>query len=198
VDKPTAEASVDLLRRAREGSNEALGALLDSCAQRLLALIRLRLGPRLRAEIESRDVLQSTVVKALMHFERFEGRERDTLMAWMARIAEHEIRDLADFHARQRRDAARRVSLEADSAALKIAADVRSATSRIALGEGLERLERALERLTPEQREVIVMRRIEELDFRAIAGRMGRSPDACRMLFARAMAALTLVAEELA
>jgi RNA polymerase sigma-70 factor (subfamily 1) len=193
-----AEASVDLLRRAREGSGEALGVLLDSCGARLLALIRLRLGPRLRAQIESRDVLQSTLLKALTHFERFAGADRDTLVAWLAGIAANEIRDLADFHARQRRDAARHVSLEENADALRLAANVRSATSRIALDEGLARLERALERLAPEQREVIAMRRIEELDFRAIAARMGRSADACRMLFARAMAALTLVAEDLA
>jgi len=33
-------------------------------------------------------------------------------MAWMARIAENEIRDRADYQDRQRRDAARRVPLE--------------------------------------------------------------------------------------
>jgi len=35
-----------LLARAREGSSEALGELLSRCGERLLALIRLRLGPR--------------------------------------------------------------------------------------------------------------------------------------------------------
>ena len=189
---PTAAASVDLLRRARQGSSDALGALLDSCAPRLLALIRLRLGPRLRAELESRDVLQATLVKALTHFEGFAGADRVSLAAWLARIAENEIRDQADFHARQRRDAACRTSLDDESAVLRVTADVRSATSRIALDEGLARLEQALERLPPEQREVIVLRRLHELEFREIGERMGRSPDACRMLFARAMAALTM------
>ena len=36
----------DLLRRAREGSREALGLLLGGCGARLLTLIRFRLGPR--------------------------------------------------------------------------------------------------------------------------------------------------------
>ena len=43
-------------------------------------------------------------------------------MAWLARIAENEIRDQADYHGRQRRDAARRVSLEASPEAAALAA----------------------------------------------------------------------------
>jgi RNA polymerase sigma-70 factor, ECF subfamily len=195
-DSTTTAASVDLLRRAREGSRSALGALLDACAPRLLALIRLRLGPRLRAELESRDVLQATLLKALTRFEDFSGPDRGSLAAWLARIAENEIRDLADFHTRQRRDVARRVSLDHESGAWRVAADLRSATSRIALDEELLRLERALESLTTEQREVIVLRRLHELEFGEIGERMGRSPDACRMLLTRSLAALTLAFEE--
>lgn len=78
----------------------------------------------------------------------------------------------------------------------RLAARVRSETSRIALGEELARLEHALETLAPDQREVIVLRRLEELSFGEVAERLGRSPDACRMLFARAMTSLTLAMED--
>ena len=44
----------------------------------------------------------------------------------------------------------------------------------------------------PLQRELIVLRKLEELSYREIGERMGKSPDACRMLLARAMTALTL------
>jgi RNA polymerase sigma-70 factor (ECF subfamily) len=184
-----------LLERAREGSSEALGALLSTCGARLLSLIRLRLGPRLRERVESRDILQTTLLKALESFGRFEGRETASLMAWLARIAENEVRDQADFHGRQRRDAARQVPLE-DAPESSLVERARSLTSRIALGQRMERLERALETLLPEQREVIVLRRLHEMSYPEIAARLGRSPDACRMLFARSMAALTLAAGE--
>lgn len=186
--------SAELLRRAREGSRDALGTLLERNARRLLALIRLRLGPSLRREVESRDVLQSTLVKALGRFADFQG-GGSSLAAWLARIAENEIHDLADYHGRERRDAARRVSLDESPAVERLAANVRSQTSRVALGEELARLEGALETLSREQREVIILRRLEELSFGEIGERMGRSADACRMLFARAMTALTLTME---
>ena len=50
----------------------------------------------------------------------------------------------------------------------------------------------ALESLDEAHREVILLRKLQELSFREISERMGRSPDACRMLLARALTELTL------
>ena len=115
-------------------------------------------------------------------------------MAWLARIAEHEIRDRADFHQRQRRDAAREVPLDAVDAAP--AAPGRSALSAVILDEEALRVERALETLSPAHRDVILLRKFEERTFREIGAHLGKSEDACRMLFARAMAALTMALGE--
>jgi RNA polymerase sigma factor (sigma-70 family) len=136
--------------------------------------------------------VQSTLVKALSHFGEFAGANRGSLMAWLARIAENEVRDQASYHGRQRRDAARRVSLEASPEATTLAARVRSQTSLLAHGEQVAALERALESLSPDHRDVIVLRAIEERELSEVAEKLGRSADACRMLFARAMTALTL------
>ncbi len=68
-----------------------------------------------------------------------------------------------------------------------LAADVRSEVGRLALKEETTRLEAPLESLEPIHREVILLRKYEELTFPEIAARLGRSPDACRMLLARAM-----------
>ena len=105
----------ELLQRAREGSPEALNLVYERCAGRLLAFIRLRLGKDLRGRLESRDILQATLLKSLEHLEDLKGNQTRSLMAWLARIAEHEIRDCADFHRRQRRDAARELPLEEDA-----------------------------------------------------------------------------------
>jgi RNA polymerase sigma-70 factor (ECF subfamily) len=114
-------------------------------------------------------------------------------MAWLARIAEHEIQDCADFHHRQRRDAAREMPIEDDA---PLPALTRSALSRVILGEQAEQLEAALDVLSPDHREVILLRKFEELSFAEIGQRLGKSEDACRMLLARAMTALTLKMSE--
>jgi RNA polymerase sigma-70 factor, ECF subfamily len=182
--------STALLRAARDGSPEALDRLYASVAGRLLTLVRLRMGPSLRAHLESRDILQATLLKSFQHIDEFEGEGSASLMAWLARIAENEIRDRADYHARGRRDGARDVPLDGEG--LTIRAPGRSPLSVAVLHEDAERLERALERLEPSHREVILLRKFEELSFREIASRMDRSEDACRMLLARALTALTL------
>ena len=182
-------ASADLVERAKAGSADAINELYERCAGRLLAYIRLRMGRELRARLESRDILQATLLKSVEHLADFEGQHSGSLMAWLAKIAEHEIRDRADYQQRQRRDAAREVALETDAA---LPAPARSALSQAILTEEAERLEIALESLTPAHREVILLRKFEELPFGDIARRLGKSEDACRMLLARAMTALTL------
>lgn len=178
-----------MLKQARTGSPEALNLLYERCAGRVLAFIRLRLGKDLRARLESRDILQATLLKSLEHLDDLEGSDTRSLMAWLARIAEHEIRDCADFHHRQRRDAARELPVDDDA---PLPALTRSALSRILLDERAAQLEAALESLSPDHREVILLRKFEELSFADIGRRLGKSDDACRMLLARAMTALTL------
>jgi RNA polymerase sigma-70 factor, ECF subfamily len=179
-----------MVLRARDGSRADLDALCGRYAQRLLAIIRLRMGPRLRARCESRDVLQNSLLKACRSIEGFEGESGETFMAWLARIARNEIRDQAAYQQAGRRDL--RQDLPLDDAGETLAAEVRTATARVALGEQAAALERALEALDESQRELIVLRKLEELSFPEMGQRLGRSPDACRMAFARAMAALTL------
>src|SRR5688572_24788172 len=100
MDTPDSAA---LLAAARSGSTEALGTLFERHSRRLLAIIRLRLGPSLRAHLESRDILQETWLKALGHADGFRGDASASFAAWLARIAANEIRDRADHHGRQRR-----------------------------------------------------------------------------------------------
>jgi RNA polymerase sigma-70 factor (ECF subfamily) len=182
-------ANTDLLEQAKAGSPEALNAIYERCGARLLAYIRLRLGRELRARLESRDILQSTLLKSVEHFADFRGSRTPSLMAWLAAIAEREIRDRADYNTRQRRDGAREVPIETDPS---LPAAARSALTHAILNEEARQLEAALESISPAHREVILLRKFQELSFAEIAGRLGKSEDACRMLLARAMTALTL------
>jgi RNA polymerase sigma-70 factor, ECF subfamily len=186
----SSEGSAILLRQARDGSTEALGRLFDLCGEKLLALVRLRLGPELRRELESRDVMQETLLKAFQRLDQFEGGSRDALMGWLAVIAWNEIRDRADHFRRLRRD--RRLRVTWQSGLDPVERRLHSEVSRIALRREVRELEAALESLELDHREVILLRRFEELSFRQVGERLGRSEEAARKLYARAVAALTL------
>jgi RNA polymerase sigma-70 factor (ECF subfamily) len=192
----TRQESTVLLREARQGSPDALGELYARYGGRLLAFIRMRMGRDLRSRLESRDILQTTLLKSFQRLAQFEGGDGPTLMGWLVRIAENEIRDQADFQHRRRRDVAADVPL--DAGGIEIPARFGSALSAAVLNEQAERLGAALEALEPDHRDVIVLRKLEELSFKDVAARMGRSEDACRMLLARAMVALTLALKAVA
>lgn len=182
-------SSTAVLRQALAGSDAALDSLYERFGPRLLAFIRIKMGRALRARLESRDILQATFLKSFQHLDDFEGSDGRSLLGWMMRIAEHEIRDRADFHGRQQRDAGREENV-ADHH--ELAARTRSALSRLILDQQAERIERALESLTDGHRRVIMLRTFEELSFPEITTILGKSEDACRMQYARAMTALTL------
>ena len=129
-------------------------------------------------------------MRSFERIDQFAGANGASLMGWLARIAENEIRDQADFQRRGRRDAAADVPL--DEAGAGPAWRGRSALSQAVAAQEAERLTDALESLDDDHREVIVLRKLEELSFKEVAVRMQRSEDACRMLLARAMVALTL------
>jgi RNA polymerase sigma-70 factor, ECF subfamily len=186
--------STVLLFQARAGSADALNELYARYGQRLLSLIRLRMGRGLRPQSDSRDILQATLLKSFQHLDQFNGADGRSLMAWLARIAENEIRDQADRQGRQRRDKAKEEPLDPVNA--QVVAHVRSAVTQLLVDEEMERLERAVAGLDDSYREAILLRKFEELSYAEMAGRLGRSEDACRMLVTRAMVALTVKMQE--
>ncbi len=190
------QESSRLFERAQQGSREAINAVFERYGDRLHALIRLRLGPQLRRRLESRDILQATLLKAFKGIERFHGSGSRSLMAWMGTIARDEICDQADFYGRQKRDAGRDTTL--DERVDPLVRQVHTEASRLQLKADSKRLEQALDALGEAQREVILLRHFEELSFPEIGERLGKSPDACRMQLARAMTALTLKLREIA
>ena len=168
---------------------EALTSAYEAHGPKLLAFIRAKMGPGLRARLESRDILQATFMKSFQHRGDFEGSNSQSLVGWLMRIAENEIRDRADFHGRRQRDA----KIEEDVADHgELARRSRSILSRLILDEQAQRVEAALDSLSDAHREVILLRMFQEMPFREIARAIGKSEDASRMLYARAMTALTL------
>ena len=182
-------AALDAARGAALPDEEALDRLYTRYGPRLLSYIRLKIGRTLRDKLESRDILQSTLMKSYQHLGGFRGADGRALMAWLARIADREIADRVDFHGRQRRAAAVETPLDDQP---DVAVRMRSALSQVIVNERTAQLEAAIASLSDSHRDVILLRKFEDLTFPEIADRLGKSEDACRMLFARAMTALTL------
>ena len=156
-----------------------------------LSFIRLKMGRSLRARLESRDILQATLPQVVPASRRLRGAGRPVA----ARLddADRGARDprsrrLSPPAAARRRN---RKTISTTTPSCSRRASVRRCRGSFSTSRP-SALEAALESLTDAHRQVILLRTFEELSFPEIAQVLGKSEDACRMLFARAMTALTL------
>jgi RNA polymerase sigma-70 factor (ECF subfamily) len=186
----------ELLRAARQGSRQALGDLLDMYRGYLRLLARSQVDVGLRRRLDPSDLVQDTLLEAGQSFADFRGTSEEELVVWLRRILIRNLADQLRRHRAQRRDVRREQALEEalDDSTLAMERSLVAAVSSPS-GATIERetavlLARALEQLTPLQREVIVLRHVDGLPFPEIAARLERSDGAVRVLWARGLESL--------
>lgn len=183
------EPTLELVARARAGERGAWDELYRRVHDPLLFAVRARLGARLRGALESEDVLQSVVKDVLVDLERFEPRGPGSLQRWLATCVLNKIRSHAQ------RQAVREAVELVEPEALERAMPRESRGTgelRYLAGERFARLERALDALSEEMREVVLLRAIEGRGNAETAARLGKRPDATSKLYNRALARLAL------
>ncbi len=157
----------------------------------LRGFVRLRLGRALRSREESVDLVQSICGDALADLAGFEYRGPESFRKWLMHRAENKIRTRGRYWGRAKRAAGN--ELQHDETGIDELREVADAftPSRNAAGrEELERLERAFEELSEDDRRVILLARVVGLDHAAVAAEMDRTPLATRSLLSRALAKL--------
>lgn len=188
-----------LVALAKEGDEAAVNQLCSVYGERVRRLIRMRLDHKLRPKLDSVDVVQDALILAMEGLKNFTYKDEGDFLRWLSRIAENKLRDMFDkFHA-EKRDIHKEIPFKGEernteggyAASTEPVADTTPSVI-IRKKEALDRLENALDRLKPEYREIIVLKRIEGLSHAEIAERLGKNTGAVRMLLARAMAALTI------
>jgi RNA polymerase sigma-70 factor (ECF subfamily) len=158
---------------------------------RILATTCLR--RELRGKADPSDVVQETLLKAHQGFHRFRGTTEQEWMTWLRTILVRILADLQRDFARKRRDVAHERSLEhivnQSSAALRdLVPGAGPSPSENAQQREIGALVAdALAELEPEDREVVILRNLDELDWTEIGERTGRSADAARKLWGRAL-----------
>jgi RNA polymerase sigma-70 factor (ECF subfamily) len=168
----TAEA--DLLARLRARDPADLAELYDRFAPALYAYIYRRVGERHLAE----DLTADVFVRALdaLQRDRFAA---VSLQAWLYRLAHNRVVD----HYRS----SQRAPLAPLDEALPSPDDVPEAVHR---RRDQAWMHAALQRLTPDQQQIIALRFGEGLSAAAIAAVLGKSEEAIRAMQHRALAAL--------
>jgi len=173
------DTTFDLVERAKAGDDEALNHLFARYLPSLRRWASGRLPRWTRDLMDTDDLVQETVVRAVKRINRFESRHEGALQAYLRQAVVNRIRD----EVRRARRAPVTDLLDDN------AADTAASPLEEAIGaEAMERYEAALGRLRPEEREAIVTRVEMDVSYQDVAKALGKpSADAARMAVSRAL-----------
>lgn len=168
----TEEQLKDIIRRAQAKDADAFDEIVDHYGPRLFGFLYRLTGSR----IESEDLLQELFLRVVRGIDRY--RHGDKFDGWLFRIATNLVRDR--IRRIQRRPEHLSIHGAGDGGGDQEKAPMvlpdwsapspgESAERR----EDVDRLQVALERLPPAEREVVMLRHFSQLSFVEIAGAMG-------------------------
>ncbi len=182
------------LPAARSGSRKALGEALEACRAYLLVVAQRELDPQLRAKAGASDLVQQTFLEAQRDFPQFHGESEVELLAWLRQVLLNNLSTFTrSYRATEKRRVDREVALDANGPgreqgkAIPVRDNVLTPSGELMEGEQARALDQALARLPEDYRRVIALRHEEQRSFEEIARLMGRSPNAARKLWARAV-----------
>jgi RNA polymerase sigma-70 factor (ECF subfamily) len=189
----TPPSDEELVRRIRAGDEEATRELFDRHLPALRAKARARLPAALRGKVGASDVVQEAWLAAFVSLGDFKHAGDGSFAAWLRKIVERKVSDEVRRHSRaKKRGSKREVRFATDAERLE--PDLGQQTPSQAAGEAEESaaLRAVVDGLTKDHATVIRLVHEEGLTLVEAGRRMGRTPDATRMLYGRAMQRLAL------
>jgi RNA polymerase sigma factor (sigma-70 family) len=163
----------NLVTQAISGDVEAFGELYTNHVTKIYRYIYYNVHDKEHAE----DITQEVFLKAWKAIGSCRGKEK-TFSSWLYRIAHNLIIDKL------------RKSQKQSSREAELPESIRDTSDRMEISLEQRDLLKVIDVLSPNQRQVIVMKFIEEMDNREIAETMGKSTGAIRILQMRALETL--------
>lgn len=170
----------DIIRGLQEGDHKAVEEMMTRYANRLLRSAYLLCGN----EATAQDLLQITLVRAVRAAKQFEG--KSSLYTWLHGV-------LVNVHHHYQRAHQRTVLMEEIPTQ---PVDPISISGQIDMEEGTAPLAKAIVRLSPEYREIIVLRFFDDLKVGEIAARMSLPLGTAKSRLRRALKHLRLFLEK--
>lgn len=189
-----------LVRRAKQGEQEALGELLRRYQPRVRKIVRLRLGNSNLDVLDLDDILQETLVAAFKAFERFELRNEASVINWLSKIAERKILSASEYLAAQKRVRDKELALDyedSEGVVFDVPDERRGPMTSVSTREEWRLIEDCIAELPETYREIIVLRECLGYGWEDVAREHGRpTVDAARKMHATAMLKLNELIRE--
>lgn len=190
---PSAEEErefVSKLAAARGGDRVALGHLFSAARVYLVNIADAELEQVLRTKGSGSDVVQDALAEAQQILARFNGSRFEEFLAWLRAILLNKLADFRRHYFRtqmRRVDRERPIEPETTGGGMQLAGSGATPSAEVVRAEEERLLAEALSRLPEHYRQAIAWRNFEGLAFGEIGRRLGKTEDAARMLWGRAI-----------
>jgi RNA polymerase sigma-70 factor (ECF subfamily) len=200
VSQPDTEELIEL---TAQGDAVARQQLLVRHRSRLVKMVAVRLDRAVAARLDPSDVVQEALAEAAQHLDEFLRTRPLPYYAWLRQFAWERLVKLHRYHIRSKKRSVTReepwsMPLPEDSV-LRLARLVASGASpsqALIRNEMRQRLRVALDQLAPHDREILVMRNLEQLSIVEIAEVLDLTEGAVKVRHLRALRRLRSVLGE--
>jgi len=193
MDNESAEIDM-LMAQCRAGNDAALEKLFTKVGPRLRQMVSLRIGPQLSARIDPSDVLQEAYLDAEQKISRYLQKPTVSPFVWLRGVTFDRLAKLQRQHlGTQARTVARECRLPENSSVQLVqhfAARTATASEVLNRKEMHSQLQLAIDGLSDDDREVILMRHFEGLTNLEVAEALQIKPTTATMRHGRALARL--------
>ena len=185
----------ELVEQARGGDREARQQLLVRHRGRLRQMVALRMDRRLRARVDPSDVVQEALADAAQELSDYLRQRPLPFYPWLRQLAWERLIDLHRRHVYSKKRSISRedpefLALPEESAvqlAQRLLAPGSSPSERLVRDELRGRVQAALAQLAPRDREVLVLRHLEQLSTQHTAAILGITQGAVKTRHLRAL-----------
>jgi RNA polymerase sigma-70 factor (ECF subfamily) len=172
-----------LLARVAAGHTDAIQSLLQIHRDRLKRMIAIYFDNRLSRRADPSDVVQETLVEAARRLPEYAGQQAIPFYPWLRQLAREKLLQLKQHHATQKRAIHREEPLEpSDASALYLAerfvATGTGPSERLMREEQKKHVRSALAKLPKRDRELLVLRYLEQLSVAEATAVLGISEEA--------------------
>ena len=196
--------SDELVERAALGDRAAGERLLMLHRNRLKKLISIRLDPRLAARIDPSDVVQDTLLEASQRLADYLRKQPVPFYPWLRGLAIDRMLQLQRNHVHAKRRSVKREARQHTGLSHASAAELadrlfvgdHTPHSRLQREELLAHVRAAMEQLSERDREVLILRYLEQLSTRDTAAVLGVGESAVKMRHLRAVQHLRELLDE--
>jgi RNA polymerase sigma-70 factor (ECF subfamily) len=196
---PNQEETCELLEGARTGDAAAVNRLLDKHRESLRRMVQARLFGGVARRVDASDVVQDALVEANRRLEDYLRDPRMPFHAWLRQLARDRLVDTFRRQLAEKRDVGREESMLAPGGdsrdqSFPQAVDRQLTPAAEMLKQEFQaRFVAALEQLSEEAREIVVMRHFEQLTNSEAAEVLGLSEPAAGMRYLRALRQLKAI-----